>query len=195
MHAADSIRDLTLPVVLISANGLLCLALYNRLAAVTNRLRSFCRERFEMELHLHQMDEETRAKAAARFLQSRLDTLSSQRASILARAAQLRNSLVLLLAAVVGFLGTSLLIGAADRFALPTLWPVTAFLLGTAAMMSGVMLAIRELWTALDPIRDEDGSAAHDSQDNLPAEYRAPRCLTLPVERGLKSRREQSSFR
>ena len=39
--AVDVIHALVAPVVIISANGLLCLSLYNRMAAVVGRLRVF----------------------------------------------------------------------------------------------------------------------------------------------------------
>ena len=43
----EAVRFPGAPVVLISANGLICLALYNRLAVVVGRVRSFSRERFD----------------------------------------------------------------------------------------------------------------------------------------------------
>src|SRR5439155_5458231 len=47
------------PIIVISACGLLCLAFYNRLAAVVTRLRSFHRER------LHEQDALDRQMASA----------------------------------------------------------------------------------------------------------------------------------
>lgn len=54
----DIIHALVAPVVMISANGLICLALYNRLAAIVNRLRLFYREYFDTSTRLAAMNGE-----------------------------------------------------------------------------------------------------------------------------------------
>ena len=146
MNAADSIRELTLPVVLISANGLICLALYNRLAAVTARIRAFCRERFEMQLRLTEMNAGLHASAAmVGQLSQRLSVLDQQRASLVARAYQLRNALVLMLGGVIGFLTTSLLIGVTERWSLPAGLPLAAFAAATLSIIASIVIAICEL--------------------------------------------------
>ena len=156
--AAESIRELTLPVVLISANGLICLALYNRLAAITARLRSFCREQFEMRMKLTELEtcSHPPSQKVMSHLVERLKVLEEQRSAIFRRALQLRNGLILLLASIVGMLLSSLLLGIALEFSLHPAIPLTAFVLGTLAMISGIGFAIRELIAALDPVSAEE---------------------------------------
>ena len=46
---AKIISSSVVPVVIISACGLLCLAFYNRMAAIVSRLRGFQRERLRVQ--------------------------------------------------------------------------------------------------------------------------------------------------
>src|SRR5450755_4248249 len=74
----EIIHTLVAPVVMISAQGLICLALYNRLAAVVGRLRVFSREYFETQTRLAGMSPEQQDSALARKLQTRLAALNGQ---------------------------------------------------------------------------------------------------------------------
>ena len=66
MHEAlQTIQSFVAPVVMISANGLLCLAFYNRMAAVIHRTREINRERFESGLAAD-LDSRTGARTARR---------------------------------------------------------------------------------------------------------------------------------
>lgn len=146
------------PVVMISANGLICLALYHRLAAVVRRLRLFYREQFDTRARLSAMSVEELAGKLARQLQARMDALQHQYSIILLRARLLRNALVLLLLAVLGMLlcalalGLSLVHGAFEVVAL------YVFVASVLIMMAGVTLAIRELRIALEPVKTERGT-------------------------------------
>jgi hypothetical protein len=156
MTTADTIRELAMPVVMISANGLICLALYNRLAAITSRLRQYYRERFDVDMRLasdpgpgaHSVGVESR-------LRDRLMTIDQQCLLVLGRARQIRNALILLLASVVGMLLIMLLIGL--TYELPFLAPlaVVTFVGSVIVMMCGVSLAIGELVMYLDPLHSE----------------------------------------
>ncbi|MDX1947248.1 MAG: DUF2721 domain-containing protein [Pirellulaceae bacterium] len=156
MTTADILRELAMPVVMISANGLICLALYNRLAAITARLRLFYRERFDVDLRLaagadsgtNQVDIESR-------LRHRLGTLDQQCRLILCRARQVRNALILLLASVVGMLLIMLLIGL--TYELPFLAPIVllTFVASVLVMIGGVAMAIGELVSYLEPVQAE----------------------------------------
>ena len=156
MTTADTIRELAMPVVMISANGLICLALYNRLAAITSRLRRYYRERFDVDMRLaadpgpgaHSVGVESR-------LRDRLTTIDQQCLLVLGRARQIRNALILLLASVVGMLFIMLLIGL--TYELPFLAPlaVVTFVGSVIVMMCGVSLAIGELVMYLDPLHSE----------------------------------------
>lgn len=81
----EIIHTLVAPVVMISAQGLICLALYNRLAAVVGRLRVFSREQFDTQTRLAGMAPEQQAGALARKLQIRLAVLNGQYSGILRR--------------------------------------------------------------------------------------------------------------
>ncbi len=201
MTAAESIRELTLPVVLISANGLICLALYNRLAAVTSRLRAFCREQFEMNLHLAKLEEEPRpSKVLTTHLQNRIAVLEKQRNSILSRAIQLRNALIMLLSAIIGMLTSSLLLGIAQEFSLHPGIPLTAFVIGTLAMIAGIVLAIGELTMTLEPVQAETSFFADDGErlnsprtsQQIPERIRAPNFLQNPVYEELSTLETES---
>jgi hypothetical protein len=179
MTAGESIRELALPVVMISANGLICLALYNRLAAITSRFRVFCREQFEVETRLLEMPDDTPPDLVRQF-EDRLLMLSKQRRSARARARQIRDALVLLLLAVIVMLATSLLLGLSQELDLSPAVPLSTFVAGVGLMIAGVALAIRELYLFLDVIEAEDGEL--ESLDVVRSE-RAPPELSPVFER------------
>ena len=93
------------PVVMISACGLLCLALYNRLASIVSRARAFHHERFEVQMRLTRLAGDPAQADAAAQLGDRLGLLEYQVGQILARAARVRNALTCLLATVLCMLG------------------------------------------------------------------------------------------
>src|SRR5690349_12594242 len=108
---------------MISANGLICLALYNRLAAITSRLRVFYRERFDIDLRLvTATDGGAQPSAHEPILRQRLTALDQQCESVLRRAWHVRSALILLLVAVIGMLAITLMLGLLHL--LPFLAPV-----------------------------------------------------------------------
>jgi hypothetical protein len=52
---AHAVAASVAPVVIVSASALLCLALYNRLAAIINRMRALQRERLDTQERLHSL--------------------------------------------------------------------------------------------------------------------------------------------
>ncbi|MCE9589642.1 MAG: DUF2721 domain-containing protein [Planctomycetes bacterium] len=155
MEAFRIIQVVVTPVVLISANGLICLALYNRLAAVVTRLRIFHKERFDVSRQLSAMPLEEQAEHHAHQLRVRSAVLEEQVRGIMRRAALLRNALICMMAAVVLLLGCSLTLGMADLG--PAMQDVALglFIAGVLVMMAGPVLAIIELMGALDPVTAE----------------------------------------
>jgi hypothetical protein len=151
----EIIHTLVAPVVMISAQGLICLAFYNRLAAVVGRLRVFSRENFETQTRLAGMSPEQQDGALARRLQARLATLNGQYSGILRRARLLRNALILLQAAVLAMLFCTMLLGLS--LVLPGMesWSLAPFFIGVLATAGGIALSIRELAIALDPVKAE----------------------------------------
>ena len=151
----EIIHTLVAPVVMISAQGLICLALYNRLAAVVGRLRVFSREHFETQTRLAGMSPEQQDGALARKLQTRLAALNGQYSGILRRGRLLRNALILLQAAVLAMLFCTMLLGLS--LALPGVeaWSLAPFFIGVLATAGGIVLSIRELAIALEPVKAE----------------------------------------
>ncbi len=164
MPAAETIRELAIPVVMISANGLICLALYNRLAAITARLRLFYRERFDLDLRLlaEGSPDGERSEREIR-LRERLTVLDEQCQMILRRARYVRNALIMLLSSVVGMLAITLLLGLAYQLPILALAALTIFALSVLLMIAGVVLAICELLLVLEPVEAEGPLLNDDS--------------------------------
>ena len=165
MSVAETIRELAIPVVMISANGLICLALYNRLAAITARLRVFYRERFDIDLLLvaENVPGEQQSSHLA-LLCERRTSLDRQCELVLQRARQVRTALVLLLLSVIGMLLITLLLGLSDTLPLLASVALAIFVVSVCLMIGGVAMAIGELLFYLEPVVAE----GHDMQDRLP---------------------------
>jgi Protein of unknown function (DUF2721) len=164
--ALQIIQTFVAPVVVISANGLLCLALYNRLAAVISRTRTINKERFDLFARLSSMvDREDRA-AEATHLKRRLHVLDELGHQLFRRGRMIRDALILLLVAVECMIACSLSLG------LGPLWPffdgvaLMFFIVGMVVMIAGIFKAIQELWIALEPVRYE-----HDMMEHLQREH------------------------
>ena len=140
------------PIIGISACGLLCLAFYNRLTAVVNRLRAFQRERLKAQEEIgHQRSSEQPDQVILTMHQEMLEALQIQTGHVLRRARLLRRALSSLLLTIASFSLCSLAIG------LSVLWPgliylaVPFFVLGLILLMLGVIFAMMEMYRALAP--------------------------------------------
>ncbi len=151
--SVKTIQFLIAPVVMISACGLLCLALYNRLAAIVSRARAFHKERFYIEVKL--ASPEPPPDPVVGHLRRRFNTLEEQAARILSRARRVRGAILALLGCILCMLVSSLTLGAA------LVWPafdraaLGLFLLGDLLACLGILLAISEVLGALDPVTME----------------------------------------
>jgi len=165
------------PVVVISACGLLCLAFYNRLAAVVARLRAFHRER------LHEQDlldrrtpaatsDPAAAEAARRHAQL-LDVLEAQTSHVARRARLIRSTLSCLLCAIACLTLSSVLTGISIVAEPLVVAAVLAFILGMALLLVAVAFALLELRQALDPVELESRFVARVTDDE-PAPDAAP---------------------
>jgi VIT1/CCC1 family predicted Fe2+/Mn2+ transporter len=137
------------PVVIISSCGLLCLAFYNRLAAIVSRLRGFQRERLhEQDLLEHAGVQDGTQHSRRRRL---LEHLETQTARVVRRAKLIRLTLLFLLLTI------SLLIGCCMMLGLSVVTPdavfvaVSLFMLGLLTMLTGMIAAMLELKAALQP--------------------------------------------
>ena len=139
------------PVVVISASGLLCLAFYNRLAAIVSRLRTVQRERLQEQLALRAALERRDAISVRRHRRM-LNNLKHQTNGIIGRAHIVRLTLLGLLATVAFLVVSSMLNG------LALLWPplafaaATLFVAGMLCLLSGVIAAMVELKMSLDVV-------------------------------------------
>jgi len=143
------------PIIVISACGLLCLAFYNRLAAVVSRLRAFHRER------LHEQEALSRARAdggdelSVVRHQEMLGALQVQTQRVTRRAKLIQRTLLCMLMTIACLALCSLCLG------LSSVWPammyvaVPLFAIGLLLLFTGVIIAALELRQALDPVELE----------------------------------------
>jgi hypothetical protein len=141
------------PVVMISACGLLCLAFYNRLTAVLARIRAFQAESLHEHEELLQGGSEGETQRRVRRLtRATVEMLRRQLDQLLARARLIRNTLAALLCAIGCLVAASLGAGAA------VFWPASlyaaglSFLAGLGCMLAGVGCALLELRMTLAPV-------------------------------------------
>jgi hypothetical protein len=163
--AESLIHSLVAPVIMISACGLLCLALYNRLAAIVSRARAFNKERHELQLQLSALQSRSSASADIEEVAGRLDLLGTQVRQILGRARQVRNALQCLLVSILSMLGCSLATGISTLSGAgqAAFWGAIAFyVLGIISMGTGIVMAILELRLALEPASTEFLEAGGD---------------------------------
>jgi len=144
------------PIIIISACGLLCLAFYNRLAAVVTRLRSFHRERLHEHEAMAKEAASPRPDEQALFRHRELiGMLETQTHHVTRRARLIRHTLGSLLMTIGCLALCSLCVG------LSTVWPamiylaVPLFVIGLLMLVVAVGLAMWELKLALDPVNLE----------------------------------------
>ncbi len=141
------------PIIVISACGLLCLAFYNRLAAVVSRLRSLHRERL--------VETERLAKARLQAGTGSLDVVRAQellgmlkvQTDRVRRRAYLIRATLLCLLITIGCLALcSLALGLSTLFSGLIIPAATLFILGMLTMVLGILMAMAELRQSLDPV-------------------------------------------
>ncbi len=159
------------PVVVVSASSLLCLAFYNRLAAIVSRLRSVQRERLQELLAYHSAINRGDLDATSHHTRL-LKNLGDQTARIISRAHLIRFTLLCLLNAVLLLVLSSLLNGAALFWEPIAVCAAIAFAGGMISLLVGVIAAMRELRSALDVVELETElvSELTDYEDDESAE-------------------------
>jgi hypothetical protein len=148
MDAAHLLSVSVTPVVLISACGLVTLALYNRLGTILARIRAFHQQKFELlkNCHEHEVVEQ----------QMLMDMLNSQIVGITVKARVIQKSLCCLLAAIVAFLLCSLLAGGTVLHEWFGLVALGMGFLGLCLFLAGIGLAMWELRLSLTPLEEEN---------------------------------------
>ena len=137
------------PVVIISASALMCLALYNRLAAIISRMRAVQRERLEIVERIESLTPAEMGHGAGARLTCIAESLAEQTLRIRRRGRLVRNSLLSLLSTIGALVICSLLNGLATFFDGVAQIAAAVFVLGLLMMLLGVGFAALELTGAL----------------------------------------------
>jgi hypothetical protein len=143
------------PVVIISASALMCLALYNRLAAIISRMRAVQRERLEITEKIDNLTSAETAHGHGARLTCIAESLAEQTSRIRRRARLVRNSLLSLLVAIGLLVVCSLLNGMVTFTEDVAVVAAAVFVLGLLCMLLGVAFAAIELTSALAPAEFE----------------------------------------
>jgi hypothetical protein len=135
------------PVVIISACGLLSLAFYGRLAALVARLRTFQREMLR--------EQENWAREGLEDQKRLLEVLRTQTLRVTERARLIRVALLFFLFAVALLIVCSLTIALSGFFPVATFFAAAFFVFGLLCMLCGVIAAMLELRDSLEQVELE----------------------------------------
>jgi hypothetical protein len=135
------------PVVLISACGLITLALYNRLGAMLAQIRTLHKQKLEAII-THEAQQSSNQAVL-------LELINSQAAKVTGKAKLIQKGLFCLLSAVVAFLLCSLLGAAATLHALMGVAALTTYVFGLVLFLASIGWALRELTLTLTPLEEE----------------------------------------
>lgn len=143
------------PVVLISACGLVTLALYNRLGAILARLRAIHQQKIGL------LDDPPSDQAIL------LDMLDSQIVAVTRKGRLIQNGLCCLLAAIAALLLCSVFAGASVVYEGVGIIALGTGVLGVFLFLAGLGWAMKELTLSLTPLEEEtaylDALATHRS--------------------------------
>lgn len=157
--ATHVINILVAPVVMISACGLFCLALFNRLAAVMGRIRVFHAESYENSRKLSALPLDKQTSNEAHVLRERHVALDAHSRRSLERATMIRNSLLALLSTVICMLLASLTLALAMIVPSVGYGALVIFFFGIATMLVGIVMAMAELFMSLESVSIEQSMA------------------------------------
>ena len=147
------------PVVLISACGLIMLALYNRLGAILSRLRAFHQQKHELLKGLHEREvDDTLAL---------MGLVDSQIEKVTLKAKVIQKGLYCLLAAAAAFLLCSLFAAVAVLRTDFNLAALAMHFVGLFLFLAGIGWAIRELTLSITPLDEENAYLQTITADHL----------------------------
>ncbi len=149
------IPSAVVPVVIISACGLLCLTFYNRLAFIVTRLRTLQRERLAEYKELFRLEETHKSKISRQETEHFLHFLEHQTADVLKRALYLRNCLFCLILSIFSLIITSLTIGLSLIYPALEFVVLLFFVVGLLLLLYGLFFALKEILISLKPIQME----------------------------------------
>lgn len=136
------------PVVLISACGLITLALYNRLGAILARLRAFHQQKLELLKKMQDLESDES--------HTLLGMVDSQIEKVTLKAKVIQKGLYCLLSAVVAFLFCSLFAAVAVLNKQFSVIALGMHFIGLLLFLSGIGWAIRELTLSITPLDEEN---------------------------------------
>ena len=139
------------PVVVISATALLCLAFYNRLAAIVGRLRSVQRERLEVQERIATMSTTDIERFSALRESCILESLGEQTIRIKRRARFIRTTLLCFLTTIALLVLSSLMNGLTVIWSSAVVGAAVLFIVAMSLLLVGVGFAIAEMLVALHP--------------------------------------------
>lgn len=154
---SEIISSSVVPVVIISACGLLCLAFYNRLSVIVTRLRSLQRERLSEYKELFKIESDGSNPLLQKEAEHFLHFLEGQTVDVLKRAKYLRNGIFCLIACIFFLVVTSLFIGLSLVFPFLDPFVLVFFIGGLGLLLAGILYAGIEIKVALNPVRMESG--------------------------------------
>lgn len=160
MNAQQLISVSVTPVVLISACGLITLALYSRLGAILSRIRGYHQQKLGVL-----EDRKDRPTNERNLL---LHLMDSQIAKMTAKARMIQRALFCLLCAVLAFLLCSLLTTMAVLHDSIGVIALVADVIGLMLFASGISWALKELIHSLSPLEEESSylQSLADEQQN-----------------------------
>ncbi len=154
------------PVVIISACGLLGLCFYNRLATLVSRLREFQRERLdEHERYIEARLEGKLTDLVRRRHRQIQEMLEIQTRRVNRRAQLLRFSILSLLATIAALTICSLALGLSTLHAAFNYLALVLFIVGALLLLLSVILAAIEVRAALQPVEQESRFVSRLSEE------------------------------
>jgi hypothetical protein len=144
------ISSTVVPVVIISACGLLALAFYNRMAAIVSRLRAFQRERLREQERAEQCKEPELSRR-----RRMLDILELQTAHVTRRAKLIRLTLMFLLLTIGLLVCCCLMLGLSALVPNALYVAISLLITGLLSMLCSTIAAMMELKAALQPVELE----------------------------------------
>ncbi len=157
------------PVVIISACGLLSLAFYGRLAAVVSRLRAFQREMLKEQGKL--------ARSGGTDQSGLIEVLRTQTQQVTRRARLIRLALLFFLTTVALLIICSLSLTVSWFAPAAELFAALFFVLGLLSMLAGIIAAMLELRGALQPVELETQFVSNAVDPSLSESYRESEAL------------------
>ena len=141
MTEMELIQSLLAPVVMISACGLLCLAQFARLTAITGRIRVFNHERLMIRTEITQCSDASRQGV----LRERASGLKLQVERLLSHAYMVQRALMFLVSCIICMVLSSLTFGLAVLWKPASIGAIVLFVMGLLFVLAGMITVLLEL--------------------------------------------------